>query len=370
MDDFESCDGGAFPPDATKASALPGGGAIYCISLREQPERAQAAMAHFRALHLDPYVTMYRPRRGLNAPRAIWESHRNVALRALAMGHDRVLILEDDARFVIALGPLKDRVARAIGNAPKEWRGLYLCHLPVQAYPIATNLLRVRSCGAFAYIANRPLLEWLAATEPMDPEIPVCDIVGPTIDGAFANLPGMYAVFPMAARHVDVGGRRADCERPTILSPSVLFDKLFYRDFLLFRYVRVSDFVAMALSPWHALTLEFFRRRSGAALAEKARRLRECGGFDATNYLRANPDVAAAGLEPLGHYLRIGAAEGRDPMPPLNGFDPALYLAANPDVAAAGIDPVAHYLSFGRAERRALAPREPKPGSPPRVEPR
>ena len=37
-------------------------------------------------------------------------------------------------------------------------------------------------------------------------------------------------------------------------------------------------------------------------------------------------------------------------------FDPALYLAANPDVAAAGADPVAHYLKFGRREGRKLRP--------------
>ena len=38
----------------------------------------------------------------------------------------------------------------------------------------------------------------------------------------------------------------------------------------------------------------------------------------------------------------------------LPGFDPAAYLAANPDVAAAGVDPVLHYLDFGRYEGRRL----------------
>ena len=37
------------------------------------------------------------------------------------------------------------------------------------------------------------------------------------------------------------------------------------------------------------------------------------------------------------------------------GFDPKAYLAANPDVAAAGIDAVQHYLTFGRYEGRHLA---------------
>jgi hypothetical protein len=37
-------------------------------------------------------------------------------------------------------------------------------------------------------------------------------------------------------------------------------------------------------------------------------------------------------------------------------FSPALYLAANPDVEAAGVDPVAHYLEFGALESRKLKP--------------
>jgi hypothetical protein len=37
-------------------------------------------------------------------------------------------------------------------------------------------------------------------------------------------------------------------------------------------------------------------------------------------------------------------------------FDPAAYLAANPDVAAAGVDPLTHYEQFGRAEGRRLRP--------------
>src|SRR5215470_15494290 len=36
------------------------------------------------------------------------------------------------------------------------------------------------------------------------------------------------------------------------------------------------------------------------------------GLFDAEWYLAQNPDVAAAGINPLVHYLRHGAAEGRD----------------------------------------------------------
>jgi len=37
-------------------------------------------------------------------------------------------------------------------------------------------------------------------------------------------------------------------------------------------------------------------------------------------------------------------------------FDPALYLLANPDVAAAGIDPAMHYIQYGRNEKRKMRP--------------
>jgi len=76
-------------------------------------------------------------------------------------------------------------------------------------------------------------------------------------------------------------------------------------------------------------------------------------GFDAAFYLRMNPDVAAAGLDPLAHYRSNGFREGRDPSPL---FDVPFYLAMNPDVAAAGIDPLQHYMENGFREGRNPSP--------------
>jgi hypothetical protein len=42
--------------------------------------------------------------------------------------------------------------------------------------------------------------------------------------------------------------------------------------------------------------------------------------------------------------------EGRDPSP---GFDTTSYLDDNPDLKAAGIDPLLHYLAAGRHEGRS-----------------
>jgi len=51
----------------------------------------------------------------------------------------------------------------------------------------------------------------------------------------------------------------------------------------------------------------------------------------------------------LDHYLAFGWAEGRDPGP---YFDSSRYLGDHPDVAAAGVEPMAHYLMFGTGEGR------------------
>jgi glycosyltransferase involved in cell wall biosynthesis len=71
--------------------------------------------------------------------------------------------------------------------------------------------------------------------------------------------------------------------------------------------------------------------------------------FDSSWYLARNSDVAAAGMEPLVHYIEFGAAEGRNPNPL---FDTCWYLAQNPDVAKAGLNPLAHYLASGAEEGR------------------
>lgn len=83
--------------------------------------------------------------------------------------------------------------------------------------------------------------------------------------------------------------------------------------------------------------------------------------FSTAWYLNQNPDVAATQANPLLHYEDYGWREGRDPGP---GFSIAAYLAANPDVATAGIDPLQHFLAQGRAEGRAATPAAPRPVGP------
>lgn len=85
------------------------------------------------------------------------------------------------------------------------------------------------------------------------------------------------------------------------------------------------------------------------AQPDDERLVRRSGLFDPAWYLAEFPDVAAAGLDALDHYLRHGGFEGRRASPL---FDTAWYLAENPDVPAMGMNPLVHYLRYGWREGR------------------
>ncbi len=77
------------------------------------------------------------------------------------------------------------------------------------------------------------------------------------------------------------------------------------------------------------------------------------GLFSADWYLDQYQDVAAAGQDPLEHYLLYGADEGRDPGP---GFSTTGYLSRYHDVADASINPLLHYIRYGKNEGRLTYP--------------
>ena len=79
------------------------------------------------------------------------------------------------------------------------------------------------------------------------------------------------------------------------------------------------------------------------------KRFKHYGLFDKKWYLATYPDVAAANVNPLRHYLNHGWREGRNPS---ERFDGDAYLELNSDVAAANICPLVHYVNHGRKEKR------------------
>ncbi|HEV7458174.1 MAG TPA: glycoside hydrolase family 99-like domain-containing protein [Roseococcus sp.] len=114
----------------------------------------------------------------------------------------------------------------------------------------------------------------------------------------------------------------------------------------------------LARMPWLRSTIRAAWRMAGR-LAWAARRrahrrttgerIMQSGLFDPAYYLAANPDVEAAGMDPLSHFLSTGWRERRDPSP---GFSVGGYLARYEDVRAAGVNPLLHYLQQGRREGR------------------
>ncbi len=81
--------------------------------------------------------------------------------------------------------------------------------------------------------------------------------------------------------------------------------------------------------------------------------LAHCPLFDSKWYYDRYPDVAEVGADPIDHYLRHGAAEGRNPGP---DFDGRWYLEHYPDVAEAGANPLVHYVQSGSLEGREVEP--------------
>jgi len=111
----------------------------------------------------------------------------------------------------------------------------------------------------------------------------------------------------------------------------------------------MSGFVRDVFARGAAIASARFRRKHRLLI----RRIIEEGLFDANFYRATYRDVREAGVDPIVHFLRAGAREGRMPNPL---FDPAYYLRTYPDVARAGINPLVHYMEYGVRELRKPHP--------------
>lgn len=73
--------------------------------------------------------------------------------------------------------------------------------------------------------------------------------------------------------------------------------------------------------------------------------------FDAEFYLSQNPDVAAARIDPLKHYIGHGSYEGRKPHP---YFQPDYYLVQHPEAGSGNGNPLLYYLETGQGNPHRL----------------
>jgi len=83
--------------------------------------------------------------------------------------------------------------------------------------------------------------------------------------------------------------------------------------------------------------------------------IKKSGLFDPVYYLMNNPDVRAADIDPLRHFMNFGWKEGRNPS---DKFDTSFYLDSNPDVRQTGENPLIHYIKYGAKEGRRALPSE------------
>lgn len=107
---------------------------------------------------------------------------------------------------------------------------------------------------------------------------------------------------------------------------------------------------------WHAF-------RAGKSVAAKTWRsersalanidlVRKSRFFDAEWYLKNNPDVAAAGMDPARHYVLYGVKSNRNPS---LSFVNEEYYALHNDVRAAKLNPLVHYEKYGWREGRQIS---------------
>lgn len=62
-------------------------------------------------------------------------------------------------------------------------------------------------------------------------------------------------------------------------------------------------------------------------------------------YLKTNPDVRNAGVDPALHYVKYGWREGRDPSP---SFSTQAYLEAHPNLQIEEVNPLLHFVEKGQ----------------------
>jgi glycosyltransferase involved in cell wall biosynthesis len=105
---------------------------------------------------------------------------------------------------------------------------------------------------------------------------------------------------------------------------------------------------------YRALTLHFVQRVSSLMQEWRDIKLiRSSTLFDSLWYCRNYSDERSAHIDPVRHYVRFGASEGRSPGP---NFDGKWYADRYSDIRQAGFNPLVHYLRYGKAEGRRPLP--------------
>jgi len=165
---------------------------IFCITLKERPDRRAQAEAQFARVGLTGRVIFYvADRHPSDCEQGIYESHLACLRRGLAEGARRLLIFEDDVLFE-GFDPERFGQALTFLDGRPDWQILFLGCLVKRSRATASAAVREISYGCLthAYAANRPCAETLAQ-HPWR---------GVPIDAVMAQLnQGFYGCCPMFA---------------------------------------------------------------------------------------------------------------------------------------------------------------------------
>ena len=80
--------------------------------------------------------------------------------------------------------------------------------------------------------------------------------------------------------------------------------------------------------------------------------IQDSGLFDEVYYISQCAEEPAAKDDPIGHYLRVGTTQGKNPNP---FFDTSWCLETHADLSANNLNPLVHYILYGSREGRATS---------------
>jgi GR25 family glycosyltransferase involved in LPS biosynthesis len=168
---------------------------IYCISLKDRPDRRAQAAAQFAHVGLTGRVRfLCVDRHATDAEQGIYESHMACIRKGLAEGALRILVFEDDVIFEHFSSARLDAALSFLRQEP-DWNIFFLGCLASKSW--ATQSPAVRKvdyrCLAHAYALNRPFAEQLVR-KPWS---------GIPFDCMLRHNDGLFACYPSFAFQSD-----------------------------------------------------------------------------------------------------------------------------------------------------------------------
>lgn len=139
---------------------------IYCITLRERPDRRRRAQRQFAAVGLaDRVQYVIAERHPHDREQGIFESHLRCLRLGLDAGARRILVFEDDVLFRHFDRAALKAGCRALDDMD-DWNGFFLGCLIGASHPTASPALTAINyrCLAHAYALNAPFARRIAAT--------------------------------------------------------------------------------------------------------------------------------------------------------------------------------------------------------------